>query len=54
MPFNFSVAEAAPHAGPEGIRAFFDRYYQAMPDLHWVIGAPTPNTGIGKPLFRAW
>jgi steroid delta-isomerase-like uncharacterized protein len=31
-----SVAEAAPHAGPEGIRAFFDRYYQAMPDLHFA------------------
>lgn len=26
---------------------------KALPDLHWVIGAPTPNTGIGKPLFNS-
>jgi steroid delta-isomerase-like uncharacterized protein len=31
-----SVAEAAPHAGPAGVRAFFGRYYQAIPDLHFV------------------
>lgn len=24
-----------------------------LPDLHWVVGAPTPNTGIGKPLFNS-
>src|SRR5688500_17172015 len=24
-----------------------------LPDLHWVVGAPTPNAGIGKPLFNA-
>jgi NAD+ synthetase len=24
-----------------------------LPSLHWVIGAPTPNTGIGKPLFNS-
>jgi len=26
---------------------------KALPNLHWVIGAPTPNTGIGKPLFNS-
>src|SRR3712207_1883283 len=20
-----------------------------LPGLHWVVGAPTPNTGVGKP-----
>jgi NAD+ synthase (glutamine-hydrolysing) len=24
-----------------------------LPDLHWVVGAPTPNSGIGKPLFNS-
>ena len=24
-----------------------------LPELHWVIGAPTPNTGVGKPLFNS-
>lgn len=24
-----------------------------IPDLHWVVGAPTPNTGVGKPLFNS-
>jgi NAD+ synthase (glutamine-hydrolysing) len=24
-----------------------------LPNLHWVVGAPTPNTGIGKPMFNS-
>lgn len=24
-----------------------------LPDLYWVVGAPTPNSGIGKPLFNS-
>ncbi len=26
---------------------------QELPNLYWVVGAPTPNTGIGKPLFNS-
>jgi NAD+ synthetase len=24
-----------------------------LPDLHWVVGAPTPNAGVGKSLFNS-
>jgi NAD+ synthase (glutamine-hydrolysing) len=24
-----------------------------LPQLHWVVGAPTPNAGVGKPLFNS-
>jgi steroid delta-isomerase-like uncharacterized protein len=46
-----NVADATPHHGLDGVRTFFERYYQALPDLHFTSDAVV---GEGEQIAWFW